>query len=142
MRRKVLAALALGSVCVVCLVAGAGGDGGQGGTPAFKPVMPVESLMEEQDRHFEAMVDLLRDPSAEDWDHRVRHAALALAEMANVNGYQDLAQREPRYRELAGQLKAQSLRFAELTGGRKVQEARSLAKQINSTCKACHDRFR
>lgn len=109
--------------------------------PAFKPVMPLESLMEEQARHFDNVIDLLRDADVPEWENKLRHEALALAEMANVNGYQPKAFEHDDYRDWAGQLKKQAIELAALANKDKVADAKALVKKINKTCKTCHNKY-
>ncbi len=109
--------------------------------PAFKPVMNIHSLMKEQDRHFENMLELLRDTSAEKRFKRLTHEAKALAEMANINGYHKGSRKHDDYRAWAAQLKAQANQFAELAKSHNADDAMKLARQMNKTCKSCHDKY-
>ncbi len=115
------------------------GDAGQ--LPAFEPVMSTHSLMEEQGRHFENMLDLLRDKDAKNRFKRLNHEARALAEMANINGYHKGSREHDDYRGWAAQLKAEAIQFADLAKAHNVDDAKKLARQMSKTCKACHDKY-
>ncbi len=109
--------------------------------PEFKPVMPVHDLMIEQERHFNLIVELIRNEAAAERFDKMRHEALALGEMANINGYQDKAHKHPQYRSLAADLKRQCIELAELAAAKRIDEAKKLAVRVNDTCNACHKKF-
>lgn len=115
--------------------------GGQAGS-GFQPVMPLESLMEEQDRHFEGIVELLKKPDQKDWKAKIQHEALALGEMANINGYHKGAVEHADYKDWAAQLKDQCVKLAAAGRDSKVDDAKNLTKLINGTCQACHDKYK
>lgn len=120
----------------------ANGRGSRTKTPRFKPVMSVHQLMIEQDHHFDAILDLFRDQDVPEFKGKLRHEALALAEMANINGYQKRATKHADYREWAAQLKAQAIEVATLAKAKKFDEAKQLARSINKTCKRCHHKYK
>ena len=103
--------------------------------------MSLHSLMDEQDRHFDNMLDLLRDANAKKRFARLDHEARALAEMANINGYHKGAREHDDYRNWAAQLKQQAIQFADLAKKKDIAAARKLAGKMNKTCKACHDKY-
>ncbi len=108
----------------------------------FKPVMPLLSLMAEQDRHFDNILDLVRDAEAADRFEKMRHEAYALAEMGNINGYHSGAVRHQDYRQWAGDLKDLALTLAGNAERKQADAFAGLAKKLNSTCKACHNKYK
>ncbi|MEE9294893.1 MAG: hypothetical protein V3W34_08040 [Phycisphaerae bacterium] len=145
MTRRTILAITLITVGSVGLFA-AGGRGRAEQTvpetrPEFKPVMPVHDLMIEQERHFNRILELIRDEAVTDRFDKMRHEALALGEMANINGYQDRAHKQPEYRSFAADLERQCIELAELAVAKKIDEAKKLAVRVNGTCNACHKKF-
>ncbi len=110
------------------------------GGAAFKPVMSLHGLMIEQDRHFENILSILRDASGKDREKRLNHEAMALAEMANINGFHEEAVKYQDYREWAAQLQSQAAELGELGLAGKFKEAKKAARAMNATCTACHDK--
>ncbi len=104
-------------------------------------MMPLESLMLQQDRHFGRILDLIRSDDVKDRFRKMRHEALALAEMANINGYHERSRSHADYRQWAAQLKEQAVRLGDLAAAQNIAEAKQLTKQVNNTCKACHDKY-
>ena len=140
--RVILAGVLVAAGGAWLAVADDGAPGKSGGVlPAFEPVMSTHSLMEEQSRHFDNMLDLIRDAKARKRFERLEHEARALAEMANINGYHQRSHEHDDYREWAAQLKAQAIQFADLAKKQNVDDAKKLAGQMNKTCKACHDKY-
>lgn len=137
------AALVAATLCLSVIVRnGAAQTGDSSTSDVFKPVMPLLSLMAEQDRHFDNILDLVRDAEAADRFEKMRHEAYALAEMGNINAYHRGALRHQDYRRWATQLREYA---SQLAGDAERKEAGAfadIAKQINATCKACHDKYK
>lgn len=108
----------------------------------FTPVMSLHSLMIEQDRHFESVVDLIRSGNGKERFVDMEHEAMALAEMGNINGYHKGSSEHDDYRGWAGQLKNLSIELALHAKSKNADAARETAKQISATCKACHNKYR
>lgn len=106
----------------------------------FEPVMPVFSLMIEQERHFEKITSLIRDDSAKERFENLRHEALALAEMANINAYHKLAARHDDYRNWTIDLKNSAVKLADFAKTKDLDQAKLIVGKINQTCNACHDK--
>ena len=105
---------------------------------AFKPVSSVEALMHGQNMFFGTIRKGLNQPAGKKRNHEIRDAAEILAELANVNRYNNPKQ---DYRDWAKRLSDQSL---ELAGEAKKSDAsdekmKSLAQKMGATCGACHD---
>lgn len=107
----------------------------------FKPAMPLEALMEEQGHHFERLTELVRNEQEPERLKKLQHEALVLAEMANVNGYHEGAVVNQDYKDWTLQMKAQALTLAQLAAEDKKDALRDAVKQLNATCKACHDKY-
>lgn len=108
----------------------------------FKPVMPLLSLMAEQDRHFDNILDLVRNAEEADRFEKMRHEAYALAEMGNINAYHRGAERHQDYRRWAEQLKNLASQLAGEAERKQAGAFADMAKQINATCKACHEEYK
>src|SRR3970282_2140476 len=67
--------------------------------PPFQPVMTLHGLMEEQNRHFESIAELRGAEEAKDRFNRMNHEAMALAEMANINGFHERSMKFADYRD-------------------------------------------
>ncbi len=143
MTRRILTMTVLLTVLTASLVAtaqsGRVADNATVGIPSFQPIMPIHNLMIEQERHFSAYLDLLRNQDDKERFRKMRHEALALAEMANINGYQEKARQNPDYWQFAEDLKKQAIELADLAAKERIDEAKKVAIQINNTCKACHE---
>ncbi len=109
-------------------------------TPSFEPVMPLYALMIEQDRHFEQIRNLIRK-DREDRFGRLKQAGMAMAELANVNGYHDEAIKHADFRQWTLDIKSDGMKIAELAREEKLDEIKQVAKRINNTCSACHDKY-
>lgn len=104
----------------------------------FKPVSSVPSLMHGQGVFWKKIRKELSRPAGKKRNHEIVEAAEILAELANVNRYNNPKQ---DYRDWAKQLSDQSL---ELAGEAKKSDAsdekmKSLAEKMGATCGACHD---
>ena len=107
---------------------------------AFKPVSSVSSLMHGQGVFFKTIRQELNQPAGKKRNHEIVEAAEILAELANVNRYNNPKQ---DYRDWAKQLSDQSL---ELAGEAKKSDAsdekmKSVVKKMGATCGACHDAY-
>jgi len=119
---------------------------GVGQTPSappapFKPVMPLLALMGEQDAHFDNIRELIRNVDAPERFEKLRHEALALAEMANINGYHRGSQQHEDYRSWASDLKQQAIEMAGQAEKKDVDAIKASAKKVIHTCKACHEQY-
>ena len=99
----------------------------------FKPAMPLLSLMAEQDRHFDNILDLVRNAEDADRFEKMRHEAYALSEMGNINGYHRGAVRHQDYRRWAKQLKDLASQLAGEAERKEAGAFADMAKQINAT---------
>jgi hypothetical protein len=108
MRRVVFASV----LVVMSIVCWTEADEKTAARKVFEPVMPLSSLMAEQDRHFEVIVGLLRNANDPERAEKLRHASLALSEMSNINGFHKGATEHDDYRAWAGQLKDQAKQMA------------------------------
>jgi soluble cytochrome b562 len=107
----------------------------------FTPVMPTLGLMIEQDRHFDRIRELIRFGEEKDRFEQMAHSAMALAEMANINSYHKGANKNEDYRAWTLELKSLSVQLADHARAKKLDKIKATAKLINSTCKACHDKY-
>lgn len=105
---------------------------------AFKPVASVHALMHGQGMFFKIIRKELKQPSGEKRNHEIVEAAEILAELANVNRYNNPKQ---DYRDWAKQLSDQSLELAGEANKSDPsdEKMKSLAKKMGATCGACHD---
>ncbi len=133
-----LAILAIGAVGMG--MAGDDASVGRNASDKFEPVMPVYALMVEQDRHFEKIRNLIRKDQEERFA-KLRHAGLALAEMANVNTFHENATEHADYRQWTLDMKADALKLAGFAKESKLDDVKRMAKKINTTCNACHDKY-
>lgn len=143
MIRRLSLTVCLMGACFWCLTLVARGAGAEGATAAsaFKPVASVHSLMEGQDQHFANIMDLLDNPKAKKRAKHIVVEAEVLAELANVN----IRNRDKDdYRAWATAVRDKSLELAkEADKGSTADEKRlrTIYKQINDTCTACHDMY-
>lgn len=107
----------------------------------FAPVMPLHSLMIEQDLHFENIRHWIRTADDPERFVKLRHEALALAEMGNINGYHAKANDHADYRQWAAELKTLGVALAGHAEKKDLEAAKESAKAINATCKACHEKY-
>ncbi len=101
---------------------------------AFKPVQPLEKLMEGQKQLMGQIKDAIQDKT---WDE-AQTSAWILAEMANVNQHE---RPNPKYRELATKMSGQCVELATVLKKRDQKAAMDQSKEIARTCKSCHDQF-
>ncbi len=107
---------------------------------AFKPVSSVHALMHGQGMFFKKIRKGLNQPAGEERNKDIGEAAEILAELANVNRYNNPKQ---DYRNWAKQVSDISL---ELAGEAKKSDASdekmtSLAGKMGAACGACHDAY-
>jgi hypothetical protein len=126
--------------CIWCLALVTNADSTQPG-PAigpFKPVASVESLMHGQKTFFKKIGEALQNPSMPDRGEEIEEAAEVLAELANVNRYNN---DKADYRAWATQLRDTALRLAHEAEEKNVNEKRmkKLYMKLKDTCGACHD---
>ncbi|NOS99637.1 MAG: cytochrome c [Phycisphaerales bacterium] len=107
----------------------------------FAPVMPLHSLMIEQDLHFENIRHWIRTSDDPERFVKLRHEALALAEMGNINGFHAKAADHADYRQWAAELKTLGMALAGHAEKQDLDAAKESAKTINATCKACHEKY-
>ncbi len=105
---------------------------------AFKPVAPISSLMYAQDMHFERIHSLLVDEHETDRAIKIRHEAMTLAELANVNR---LHKDKNDYRHWADEVKAFAMELGTAAANGDFVTAKNLYKQINTSCTACHKKY-
>lgn len=139
MIRNVVLTVCLLSACAWCLVLVARADSAQDAPKAFKPVAPLESLMEGQEAQFEQIGELMADKEVRFRTNKIRLAAELLAEFANVNVHHNA---KADYQGWAGTVRDLSMALAtEAKKGRSADEdkMKELVKQIETNCNACHD---
>lgn len=141
MVRRLALTVFLMASCVWCLALVAGGGEGQSSnaTSAFRPAASVDSLMHDQDHHFEVIAELLEDPGAKKRTKRLFRHAEILAELANVNVHH---RTEADYRSWAARLRDMSLELAaeaKKEGGADEDRMGTLFQSMKKTCMACHD---
>jgi cytochrome c556 len=117
---------------------------GEGSEPkvgvAYAPVLPVHNLMEEQDRVFTNLRGFLRaDDDAERFG-KIRHEALVLAELANINAHHEKSG-EADYLAFTHELKRQAMGLADMAPKGDLGAIKDSLKEINSTCTKCHDQY-
>jgi hypothetical protein len=143
MLRRTTLTVALVASCLWCLLLVARADSAEdakaSASSAYKPVAPVISLMHAQGHHFGRITDLIGDEKAEDRFEHLRHEALILAELCNINAYRA---KETDYRDWAAQARDGLVRFAEAASDHDVGEAKTLAREVQSHCRSCHDKYK
>ncbi len=131
---KVLGAAAVGlSITSICLIAQAQPAGevtkakAAEPAPAFKPVISVEVMMENQGRLFKEVKEGILD---KDWKNSGKSAWL-LAELGNVNQYQH---DDAAYKKFAKQMSDASKTMAEAIDKRDEAAAKSALTSVGETC--------
>ena len=107
----------------------------------FKPVASIETLMKGQDEQFQAIGELLDDPSIRGRTRKLVMRGELLAELANVNTYH---RSDSDYRGWASDLRTASLALAAEAKKRKDadnEKMKELFAQLDTTCNACHDKY-
>ena len=100
---------------------------------AYRPVAPKIDLMEWHDRAFNSMRLAIAKSKPEAAEH-----AWLLAELANVNTRHS---EEADYRKWAGEVRDAAAGIAKASKEKKFDRAKALAKTMNDTCTACHDKY-
>ena len=139
MIRNVALTVCLLSACVWCLMLVARADSAQDAPKTFKPVAPIESLMEGQEVQFEQIGELIADKEVRFRTNKIRLAGELLAEFANVNIYH-VAKED--YQGWATKVRDLSMALAEEAKKRRSADEdkmKELVKQIETNCNACHD---
>lgn len=106
--------------------------------PPFKPVSPVEPLMEAQEEQFNAIKKQLSAAGKEDFKAIERYAYV-LAELCNVNHYQS---EKDDYRKWAFEARDLSVALAKAAKAKEVDKAKDTFKQIYTKCGECHDKYK
>lgn len=101
---------------------------------AFQPVMSQHDLMEWQDRTFDA---LRKDIGGKKKD--AADQAWLLAELSNVNTQHSA---ESDYQGWAVQVRDAALDIAKAVKAKDFDRAKELARTMDATCDACHDKYR
>lgn len=104
----------------------------------YKPVAPVDPLMEAQEQSFAAIRKQLGATGKEDFKVIERHAYI-LAEMCNVNHYQS---EKADYKKWAFEARDLAVSLAKAAKAKEVDKAKDLAKQIHTKCGECHDVYK
>lgn len=105
----------------------------------FKPVAELESLMHGQETHYKAIAELLKNAAAPKRHHDLHVHAQVLAELANVNRHN---KDKEDFRNFATQLRDLALKLAEEAEKAETADEtrlKTLFKDIENTCTACHD---
>lgn len=140
--RMALTVCLMGS-CVWCLALATRADSApsEGTDDGFKPVASVESLMHGQVTFFKAIGKELEEAPSEHRNHEIEEAAEVLAELANVNRYNNTKE---DYRAWATQLRDTAMKLANEAEKKKdADDARmnKLYLQMKKTCGDCHDAY-
>jgi hypothetical protein len=106
-------------------------------TAGYRPVAPVEPLMQAQKEQYNALRSQLQTAGKEDF-RVIQQRAYILAELCNVNHYQS---DKADYRKWAFEARDLSLALAQAAKSRDAAQARNLLKQINNRCALCHDAY-
>ena len=140
-RRMALTICLVGS-CIWCLALVTHADNSQPGSAVgpFKPVATVGSLMHGQRTFFKEIGAALENPATEDRKEVIEDAAEVLAELANVNRYNE---EKKDYRTWATQLRDTALRLAREAEKKQAdeQQMKGYFQKIKETCIACHDAY-
>lgn len=108
------------------------GDAPPPAAGAFKPVQPLEKLMEGQKKLHAEIKDAILDKA---WDE-AQTSAWLLAEIANVNHYQ---KPDPEFRALATRMSGECVELANLLAKRDEKAAMAQYTRIGQTCGSCHE---
>lgn len=137
--RNATLSLVLLAGCVFCFAIASRGlsapDGGE-----FKPVAEVHSLMHGQAIMFKQIRAAIQKKSTPERAEVIEHLSQVLAELANVNTYNNDAD---DYRQWAKTLRDSALELAEEAEKKTLDEDRmkQLVGEIKSTCGNCHDKY-
>lgn len=139
-RRMALTVCLVGS-CVWCMALVTRADSSQpaSGGGEFKPVADVDALMFGQVTFFKKIGQELKKPLTKGTAHEIEEAAQVLAELANVNRFNNS---KSDYKNWATQLRDTALEMAEEAEKKDAADTDRLKKLFSSmkaTCAACHD---
>lgn len=153
MWRRALLSLALVGACLWCVavVRQVHSEESRAAKPdakdCYKPVTPVNFLMEAQQEHWNQVVDRIRsrkgEPDAaeakvkEDFKIMERHAYV-LGELANVNQFHS---EKEDYRAWAVEMRDLCVALARAAREQDLRKADELGRRIHSTCNACHAKY-
>ncbi len=143
MFRRTALTVGLAASCLwgLILVAGAANaeDNQAVASKGYKIVAPVEALMDAQAQHFDQLKELILDDEAEDRFRRIRTEAFILAELCNINAYR--AEKDD-YRGWAEQARDSSLKMVEGAAKKDIGAVKKLTREIQDSCKACHNIYK
>jgi len=118
---------------ILCTAAlAAWGNDPPAATVAFKPVQPLEKLMEGQKKLHAEIKEAILDKA---WDE-AQTSTWILAEIANVNHYQ---KPDPEFRALATKMSGECVELANLLAKRDQKAAMEQFARIGKTCGSCHE---
>ncbi len=107
--------------------------------PAYKPVSPVHPLMEFQDHYFDEIKKMVNASDAKKDFKVVESSAYVLAELCNINSYQ---QDKEDYKKWAQEARELSLNLAKAAKDKDTDKAKGLYREIHVRCTACHDQYK
>lgn len=102
---------------------------------AFKPITRVHDMMEGQELLFDG---LRKSIAGKKW-HDAQAQAWVLAELANVNARQEA---DAKYVGFAENMRDRCVELARALKSKDADAAKTLASQVNASCKSCHDVFK
>lgn len=108
---------------------------------AFKPVSSVDALMHGQQIQLKTINELVNNKAAKDRGKNLAEAAELLAELANVNSYNN---EKADYQAWARDLRDTSLAFskdAKKTDA-KDEDLKKTVERMKTICQACHDVYK
>ena len=143
MVRRMALTVVLFAGCIWCLALVTTADSAPSASAAgpYKPVASVHGLMTGQMLVFKQLQTSLTGKKDADRPRAIQLASEALAELANVNTYNN---EKEDYRTWAGQLRDTAI---ELAGEAKKKDKadedkmKSLFANLEGTCKSCHDAY-
>ncbi len=142
-RRVPKTVLLLGvSVLGLVWVARAGGDEPKKvAAGSFKPVASVHTLMEGQGLFFKKLGAAVGNPQAPKRAGEIAFSAEMLAELGNVNTHNS---DKSDYVQWAGQVRDTAMELAGVAkseGDLNEDKVKALFGRLESTCKACHEKY-
>jgi hypothetical protein len=142
MYRRVALSLGVIGACAWCLVLVNQADSAEQPSSQapqqYEIVAPVASMMYAQAYHFDQIKELAINEGAENRFPNLRHEAMILAELCNINGYRAT---EEDYRGWARSAKENCLKVAEAAAKQDVSNIREFIKNIQNACRDCHDKY-
>lgn len=139
-RRMALTVCLVGS-CVWCLALVTRADSSQPASEGndFKPVAEVDALMFGQVTFFKKIRQELEKPLTKGTAHEIEEAAQVLAELANVNQFNNS---KSDYKNWATQLRDTAMELAEEAEKKDAADTGRMQKlysRMKATCGECHD---